>query len=97
MAVFLISAKNDDAQLEANIATFPKEDVLLLDKKQWLIAADATARQLSERLGITVASSPSSESVPPVKTSAAVFSIGNYYGRHSSEVWEWLKLKMEKA
>lgn len=102
MAVFVVLPKNDDPILEANLkAAFPEGDILLVTKNQWLVSAPLTARQLCEKLGITAPPVAQGSELkwlaPKTASSAVIFHISNYFGRYSTEVWEWLKIKMEGA
>jgi hypothetical protein len=56
-----------------------------MDRNRWLIAAEATAREVSDQLGITTD--------PATVPSSQVFAISGYYGRASSEMWDWMATK----
>lgn len=51
----------------------------------WLVAADMTAKSLSDVLGITDGSNGS----------ALVFEIASYFGRANPNIWSWIKLHWE--
>lgn len=89
MAIFTILPKAPNPVLDAKIKdSFSPENVFQLNNCQWLVSADMTTKQVTERLGI-----PSD----PELHSIAVFSINNYFGRYSPDLWEWLKVEMEKS
>lgn len=93
MALFVVLAlKNSDALVEASIIEkFPAESYKIEDGK-WLISADnMTAKQLSDRLGIT------DKPVSTTTTQGAVFAIGGYFGRAQPDLWEWMAAKAIKA
>jgi hypothetical protein len=76
-----------DAPLEDSIkATFPG-NFFSMGRSQWLVAAEGTAREVSDKLKITGVE-------PPGITSSVVFSVSGYFGRASSEVWEWIAAKL---
>ena len=58
-----------------------------MGRNQWLIAAEGTAREVSDKLGITGVE-------PPLIGSSVVFGISGYFGRASSEMWEWIATKL---
>jgi hypothetical protein len=57
----------------------------------WLIHFSGTTIELTNHLGIT-GQDPGDQS--PVG-SAIVIPITNYYGRGPTDMWEWLKIRME--
>lgn len=72
------------------IGTIPKVDTALtgfgnkalrLPNGEWLVAYDGTSRQLSDALGVT-----DSEA-----TSAIILNFSAYWGRASTDIWEWIK------
>lgn len=87
MSVFVVLSKTPNRTLEQRIASIFSGEHHRLAETQWLVRAPLTTKQLCEKLNIT--NSPEMHSV-------VVFSINNYYGKHSPEVWEWLKVSMEK-
>lgn len=59
----------------------------------WLISYNGTSVELSNVLGIT----GQAEGQSPSLSSVLITSISAYYGRGSSDMWEWLKTRMEAA
>jgi hypothetical protein len=51
-----------------------------------LISAIGTAKDISDKLGVT----PGNDA-----GAAIIFSMGNYYGRATTEIWDWIKVKAE--
>lgn len=89
MAVFAILPKAKSPELESRIkAAVPETDYYKVSDVQYLVSVDLTARQLADKLEITF-----NRDLPPT----AVLSVSNYSGRHSPDMWEWMKLKMESA
>jgi len=58
----------------------------------WLIKFDGTSIELSDRLGIT---GQNQGETPPVG-SAIVVPVSSYYGRGPTDMWEWLKTRLEQ-
>jgi hypothetical protein len=76
-----------DARLEESVkATYPG-NFFSLGRNQWLIAGEGTAREVSDKLKITGFE-------PPTISSSVVFAISGYFGRASSETWEWIAAKL---
>ena len=76
-----ITAENINAKIEE---LFPV-DSLRIGNQQWLIASSGTAKELSDKLGITDG-----------KTGVAVvLSINGYYGHAPTNIWEWILAKLE--
>jgi hypothetical protein len=93
MALFVVLAlKNTDALIETSInEKFPSESYKIEDGK-WIINADSiTAKQLSDKLGIT------DKPVSPTSVQALVFAVGGYFGRAQPDLWEWMAAKTIKA
>lgn len=57
----------------------------------WLIHFNGTTIELTNHLGITGQETGEASHVG----SAIVIPITNYYGRGPTDMWEWLKLRME--
>lgn len=53
----------------------------------WLISYDGTAKELSDALGITDGS----------PGTGVIVSVGSYYGRAPTDIWEWMKVRMERG
>lgn len=89
MSVFVVLSKIDNEKLEKVIQSEFPIDHYKIAATQWLISAEGTAMQLTEKLGIL-----DQEKGPGP---AVVFAISGYYGRASMDMWEWIKNKLEKA
>lgn len=76
------------ARLESNIAAhYPERSRKLADgKTAWLVADDAPARIVSEKLGINTGDGG---------ISALVTSVADYFGRAEPELWSWIKYQWE--
>jgi len=84
MTLFAILGHNDDPKLAAALVRHFPNDHLRIGQGQWLLAGKNTTVDVSNLLGITDGSNGS----------AIVVSISSYYGRASTNVWEWMKVKL---
>jgi len=57
----------------------------------WLIKFDGTTVELSDRLGIT----GQEKGQPSPVGSAIIVPVSGYYGRGPTDMWEWLKNRLE--
>lgn len=71
--------------LKAVIAAAYPNDFLDVGEGIWLIAANATPQEVSDRLEITKG----------LSGSAIVLAINGYYGRANPNIWNWMKTKWE--
>lgn len=58
-----------------------------LGGEAWLVAANTTALDLSEKLGITSG----------INGSAVVVEVASYFGRANPAIWSWIKANWEGA
>lgn len=84
--VVFSSRPDMDAPLEAAIQENYADNFFPLGRSRWLVVADSTAREVSNKLGIT--------SDPSKISSSQVFATSGYFGRASSETWEWIATKL---
>jgi hypothetical protein len=76
-----------DSAVEARIEQ--RHRYRLQAQRGWLIYFEGTTVELSETIGLT------GENKPPLG-SALITAIGSYYGRGPTDMWEWLKTRMER-
>lgn len=96
MAVYLVTplAANFDQLGTALKAELSAEDVLELQHRAgYLVSFGGTSVDLSNKIGIT---SAAKDAPAPTIGSALVTSVTAYYGRGSTSMWEWLRLRFEK-
>jgi len=72
--------------LGQSVAEAYKDNHLRLNPGCWIIADSVTAREVSEKIGVGSTATPSG--------TAVVASVANYYGRASTEIWEWMKSRL---
>lgn len=66
---------------------FPAPDSMSLGNNEWLISTPLPAADLADKIGIGKNSSPAYNGI--------VFRMGSYYGRAPTDVWDWIKAKIE--
>jgi hypothetical protein len=86
--LFAIMADPDNATLPGILAEKFPQDHILIRPGQWFVAGTGTAKELSDKLKITGDLSPSGPAV--------VMAVSGYYGRASSQIWEWVAAKVGK-
>jgi hypothetical protein len=87
MIVFTVIALAPNEKVENAVTTKFPDDHLRVSDTTWLVAGTGTAQELSTKLGITGGR----------VGSAIVFSTAGYYGRAPSNIWEWIKAKLEAS
>jgi len=83
MPVFVVIAKRGVDRVKGHIDDLPRESVYQLTDDAWLVDYPGTSRTLAELLKIR----GTDENLTGI-----AFSVGNYSGRFSTDVWEWLGL-----
>jgi hypothetical protein len=93
MAIFVVFRVQNPALMRAAVASAFPNDHMEIGNNEWLISAQGTAKEISDRLGVT--DQPPGQ--PTRAGNAMIFSMQNYYGRASSDIWEWIKTKVEAS
>ena len=83
--VVLSNRPNVDDALEGSIKENFPGNFFPMSRGKWIVIGDGTAKEVSDKLGIT--------SVPQKIGSAVVFATSGYFGRASSDMWEWIAAK----
>jgi hypothetical protein len=78
-----------DALLEKSVKEQFPNNYFEMGRNRWIVAGEGTARAISDKLGITGDNHTIGSSV--------VFGISGYFGRASSEMWEWIATKLKGA
>ena len=65
---------------------YPRSHRKLADRPAWLVADDATAKRVSEKLGITTGDGG---------IAALVTTMADYFGRAETDLWSWIKVQWE--
>ena len=83
--LFAVLADPQNLVLEQALTSAFPSDHIQIRPGQWFVVAPGTAREISDRLGVT----------PGTTSGAAVIvAVSGYYGRASTELWEWVKAKI---
>lgn len=82
--IFAIIAVDNPSAIAAAIAKHYPSDHFPLPGGQWLVADTGTAKDVSDKLGIT----------DGANGGALVVSVSGYFGRKAANLWEWIKVKM---
>ena len=90
MTIFVVITPSLNAALAAKIEAVYPNDHFKVAENQFLISDNATAIEVSTKLGIA---DPKNLYAPTVGT-AVVFATSSYYGRSPSAVWDWIKTKL---
>ena len=92
MTIYAVLLPNPQPQLDTKIVSEFGGDALRVTDTQWLISSGiATSEDIVKRLGVFDRSNPTG----PSTGNAIVFSTSGYFGRAPTNVWEWLKVKLE--
>jgi hypothetical protein len=89
MPIFVIIAQKgqNSVRLPAAIVEQFAEKYLQIQEDVWLVAANGTARQLSDKLLITKGENGS----------AVVVEVASYFGRANNDIWSWIKSNWEST
>lgn len=94
MPLFLaVPLSTDTTALDAAVAqNIPQLDCYKLQANSgWLIKYDGTTLELSNKVGVT----GQEKGMPALLGSAIFVGISGYYGRGPTDMWEWLKTRIE--
>jgi hypothetical protein len=94
MGIFLLTPLNEQHHLLANevssLFTVYEDAWPLQNSPSWLVAFKGTSIELSNHLQVTGTNEGSKIG------SILITSVGSYYGRGPSAMWEWLKERFEQ-
>lgn len=81
-------------QLNKAVTTYidPADRYQLQAESGWFIRFPGTTVELSEHIKLV----GQADGVPSPVGSALIVSIGGYYGRGPTDMWEWLKTRIEQ-
>jgi hypothetical protein len=78
------------AVVEAIKKAYP-DDFLSVNDMEWLVSGTGTAADVSAKIGVFDVKNPGA----PPAGNAIIFSTNGYFGRGPSNVWEWIRVKLE--
>jgi len=87
MAIFAIIAQPspNSARLPGAVTSIFPENHLQIAEGVWLVAAKITAKEVSDKMGITDGKNGS----------AVVVEIAGYFGRADPTIWSWIKSRLD--
>jgi hypothetical protein len=91
MAVFVVFRTADPARVGQTIAEKYPGDHMDLGEGVWLISGKGTAKEISDTLGFSSATGGSAIG------NGIVFRMDSYFGRAQTNIWDWIKVKIEAA
>jgi hypothetical protein len=86
MSIYAVLSRTDNPALEARILELFPNDHYKYSPAQWFISSQGTAKELSDKIGI---------SDKEQNLSAVILSISHYWGRASTDLWDWMKSRWE--
>jgi hypothetical protein len=93
MTVFAVLMQSPQPRVVEMIKqSFPNDHLQLTDT-QYLVSGTGTAIDVSAKLGIYDPKNPST----PATGSAIVFATSSYFGRAATNIWDWIKAKLEAS
>jgi len=88
MGIFIVFRVTQPEKLKAAIEERFCRNSFDLGNNEWLISDRGTAKDVSDKIGIT-------DREDADLGSAIVFGMESYFGRASIDIWEWIKTKAE--
>ncbi len=88
MSLFVVILPKEDPALVAAIKEKFPNNYYQITPTQWIISARGTAQQLSDLIGVTGEEKPIGLAV--------ILAIAGYWGRASTDLWEWMRVKTEE-
>lgn len=79
-----------NSAVEANVGA--SDRYKLQADRGWFVRYEGTTRELSDKIGLTGQAKGEQSPVG----SGLIVPVSNYYGRGSTEMWEWLKTRLEQ-
>jgi hypothetical protein len=87
MAIFLITPiARPDSIIQAIKTNFPDDSYVIPSTNSVFVKFSGTSKEISDKLKISDGETGTGIVVP----------VTNYYGRAPTDIWEWLKSRMEK-
>ena len=91
MTIFAILLPAPEPAVENAIKNAYPNDHLSINETQWLVSTAATAIDVSAKIGVF---DPRNPAATPTGN-AVIFSTNGYFGRAPTNIWEWIKAKLE--
>jgi hypothetical protein len=91
MAVFFLASKHseNDEAVKSRFDAWPSGDYYEMGRGQWLLAFEGTSKELYNKLF------PDNTTELPKLGGVVILGISGYWGRASTDMWEWITAKKE--
>jgi hypothetical protein len=89
MTIFTILMPQPQPAIVERIQRSYPENYYVLNDTQWLVSSKQTVVEVSNTIGVTGAAEASGLAV--------VFATSSYFGRAPTQVWDWIKVKLEST
>jgi hypothetical protein len=93
MTIFAILLPTPEPNVVNAIKTAYPNNYLAINESQWLVSTTGTAIDVSAKIGVFDPRNP----LATPTGNAVVFSTNGYFGRAQTNIWEWIKAKLEAA
>lgn len=88
MGIFIIFRVTNPTLMSAAIKDKYPNDHLDISHNEWLISSKETAKEISDKLGVSTGTE---------NNNAIVFGMSGYFGRAATDIWDWIKAKSEAS
>lgn len=92
MSIFVIFRVADTVKMKAAVQAHFTNDFFDIGNGVWLVSFKGTAREVSNKLGVT-----SEDGSSTVIGPAIIVQFENYFGRANRDIWDWIKSKIESS
>ena len=87
MSLFLITPISNQAKVIASVkANFAGDFFEIPNTQSLLVHHSGTTKELSDKIGLSAGENGT----------GIIVSFSSYYGRASTDIWEWIKSRLEK-
>ena len=90
MSLFAVLSPSVNPKLESAIIEKFPDNHFKINSTQWVVSGKGSAKIISDTIGIT------SEGDATIG-SGVVLAFSGYWGRASTDLWEWMKAKIEAS
>ena len=88
MGLFLVTPINQPEKVVSSVKSLFAEDYYAIPStNSLLVHYSGTTKELSDKLGLTTGEN---------EATGVIVGFSNYYGRAPTDIWEWIKSRMEK-
>ena len=95
MTIFAILMPQPQPALADEIKRLYPQDHYSLSETQWLVSSRQTIVEVSHAIGVSASDADAAKHVP--QGLAVIFATSSYFGRAPTQVWDWIKVKLEGA